>query len=100
MGSCSEERDLRVLVDKQLNKSKECAAATKKANRMLGCSNKGSTSRDKKKSSSQCATGRTGNAVFGFGSSYAKTDVGRGRLERVQSRATKMIKGLTWKPAM
>jgi len=45
--SRSVERDLGLLEDQKLNMSEECAAAAKKANRMLGCINKGITSRDK-----------------------------------------------------
>jgi len=47
LGSSSVERGLVLLVDHKLKMSEECAAATKKANRMLGCINKGITSRDK-----------------------------------------------------
>jgi len=47
MDSSSVERDLGLLVDNKLNISEQCAAVAKTANRMLGCTNKGITSRDK-----------------------------------------------------
>lgn len=47
LGSRPVERDLEVLVYNKLNMSELCAAAAKKASRMLGCINKGITSRDK-----------------------------------------------------
>ncbi|PKU40415.1 rna-directed dna polymerase from mobile element jockey-like [Limosa lapponica baueri] len=48
LGSSSVERDLGVLMGNKLNVSERCAAVVaKKANRMLGCINKGITSRDK-----------------------------------------------------
>ncbi|PKU40516.1 rna-directed dna polymerase from mobile element jockey-like [Limosa lapponica baueri] len=47
LGSSSVERALGVLVDKKLDMSEQCVAASKKTSRMLGCINKGITSRDK-----------------------------------------------------
>jgi len=47
LGSCFVESDLGVLVDNKLNVNEQCAAVAKQANWMLGCINKGITSRGK-----------------------------------------------------
>ncbi|KAK4830695.1 hypothetical protein QYF61_012864 [Mycteria americana] len=94
LGSSSVERDLGFLEDKQLNMSEQCAAAAKKANRMLGCINKGITSRDKEviiPLHSALVRPHLEYCVQ-FWSLLYKKEVDR--LERVQRRATKMIKGL------
>ncbi|KAK4829408.1 hypothetical protein QYF61_003889 [Mycteria americana] len=57
LGSSSVERDLGVLGDNKLNMSEQCAAVVKKANRMLGCINKGITIRDKEKRCGQAGEG-------------------------------------------
>ncbi|KAK4831142.1 hypothetical protein QYF61_015445 [Mycteria americana] len=93
LGSSSVERDLGVLVDNKLYMSERCAAAAKKADRMPGCINEGITSRDKVIIPLCSALVRPHlEYCVQFWSSLYKKDADR--LERVQRRATKMIKGL------
>ncbi|XP_074934654.1 uncharacterized protein LOC142050170 [Phalacrocorax aristotelis] len=92
--SSSVERDLGVLVDRKLNMSEQCAAAAKRANRLLGCIKKGITSREKEVTIplySALVRPHLESCVQ-FWSPLYKKDVDR--LEGVQRRATKMAKGL------